>query len=307
MRLALRWVVALAATVLISNGSLAFAQDNPGGWNPTMMTPPPSGSGNPMGPPPTETPDGPVIPPSPPETPNTTPDMPSSAEGDASGILGDDKFGSVYNMYASAWTQPLEDSKYGAKSKARFDAIVLKKKFHKVLGQRTKVTKFKQGKPQMNFEVELLDNSIAFVGSYSKTYTVVEVSAQFFIGPVPVVVSAGAAASVAGGFNANVQIVGGKSIAATAFGAAGIGVTLAAGVGFKFGCIGIEGMLHILKATLDLTLGYENGWKVHAGFLVATSGEVNLVAKVAFVKKRYPIWKSPTKTWFEKTLLDKSL
>ncbi len=307
MRLQLWCVAAMAATVFTSFGSTAFAQDNSGGWNPTMMTPPPPGSGNPMGPPPIETPEGPVIPPSPPEGADTTPGMPSTAEGDATGILGDDKFGSVYNMYASAWTQPLEDAKYGAKTKARFDAIVLKKKFSKVLGQKTKVTKFKQGKPQMNFEVELLDNSIAFVGSYSKTYTIIEVSAQFFIGPVPVVISAGAAASVAGGFNANVQIVGGKSIAATAFGAAGIGVTLAAGIGFKFGAIGIEGMLHILKATLDLTLGYQDGWNVHAGFLVATSGEVNLVAKVAFVKKRYPIWKSPVKKWFEKTLLDKSL
>lgn len=259
-------------------------------------------------PPPTESPDGPILPPQP-ETPSPGGEPPSGppseVEGSVDGTLGDDKFGSVYNVHASAWHERLEGMDYGSKAKAKYDLVLLNKKYTKVVRHSTKVTKFKQGKPQTHFEVELLDNGVSFTGSYSRSITLIEVTAQFFVGPVPVVLTAGSAASLAGGFQAMLGLVGQQGISGTAFGAAGVGVTIAAGIGFKWGSISVEGMLHVVKAILDLTLSYETGWHVKSDFTVATAGEVNLVLKVAFVKKKYPIWKSPVQLWFQKNLLDK--
>jgi len=285
--------------------ALPVAAQNQPTWNPTSGGPPPQEDDF-SPPPPTESPDGPVIPNEPevPSSGNDTPDGPEVG-GEIDGTMGDDKFGSVYNVHASAWHERLEGMDYGSKAKAKYDLVLLGKKYTKVVGHSTRVTKFKQGKPQTHFEVELLDNGVSFTGSYSRSITLIEITAQFFIGPVPVVLTAGAAASVAGGFNAQLQLVGEKGISGTAFGAAGVGVTIAAGIGFKWGSISVEGMLHVLKAILDLTLGFETGWSVKSAFAVATAGEVNLVLKVAFVKKKYPIWKSPVKMWFEKILLDK--
>lgn len=279
------WVAAGAA-ILMFGARPAFAQDGPSGNPvagvpmPDMLKPPKPGSGN-----------------------DKSPAGSKKAESSESGKTGGDKFAALYDTFATAWNNP-KDLKLAAKHVNRYDVIVFGKKYQKIAGHKVKVKKFKQGKPETSFEVELLDNGISLQGSYSKSYNVFELTAQVFIGPVPVVISAGVGANLGAGVNGNLVIVGPKSAGINAYATAGIGINVAVGIGFSFGCVGVEGAINVLEGTINLTVAWEDGFAVKSTFTVGSSGEINLIAKIAFIKKKYNLWKSPDKVWVQKVLLD---
>lgn len=269
------------------------AQESGSNWKPTMGVPPPQE----------------LKPPAMGGTPNgntTAPAGSKTAEGKADGKAGGDKFAALYESYATAWNNP-KDLKIAAKHKNRYDLVVFGKKYSKVAGHKVKVKKVKDGKPETAFEIELLDNGIELQGSWSKSYNLFDLTAQVFVGPVPIVITAGVGASIGTGVNGMLTLMGPKSVGVTAYGTAGIGVNVAVALGFKWGCVGVEGSLNLIQGTIHLQAKFESGFAVHSRFTFGSSGEIALVAKVAIVKKRYVIYKTPEKVWIEKVLLDTQL
>ena len=59
------------------------------------------------------------------------------------------------------------------------------------------------------------------------------------------------------------------------------------------------------KIYIDTVFNFqESQHLIQSGFKVSSSGKVSIVAKVAFAKKTYPVWKSPSYDWYDKVLLD---
>ncbi len=218
------------------------------------------------------------------------------------GQVGEKNWKALFKAFAKSWGKK-EDDKWAAEHRNRYDLTLFGKKFKNVAGHKTKVTQLKQGKPKTSFDIELLTNGIKLSGKYSQTYDLIGITGQLWAGPVPIIVKADSAAS----FGVKGSTLLGKPLEFHGDAWAGVAVKLTAAVGFTFGYIGVQGSMDLVEAKIYLDLVFdfdESSHTIQSGFKVSSSGKVSVVAKIAFAKKTYPIWKSPSYDWYDKTLLD---
>ncbi len=311
MKKSLLWgiVSSLVFSVLIA--SPAIAQEN--GWNPTSGSPAPSELSEEnlpeLGGPPSE---------------GTSEEKPVDGSGSGSrrkksekkslmkvswkelkeyqGKVGDKSWKALFRAFGNSWGKK-EDDKWAAEQRNRYDVFLFGKKYKNVAGHKTKVSQLKQGKPKTSFDIELLTDGIKLSGKYSQTFNLISITGQIWAGPVPVVLKAESAAS----FGVKATTLLGSPFEFNGNAWAGIGVDLTAAVGFVFGYIGVKGSMDLIQAELYLDTSFnfmESEHWIQSGFSISSSGKISIVAKVAFAKKTYPIWKSPSYDWYYKTLLD---
>ncbi len=217
------------------------------------------------------------------------------------GKVGEKNWAALFRSYSRGWTGK-EDDRYAAEQRNRYDLILFGKKFENVAGHETKVSKLDAKKPRTTFNVELLSNGVKLSGSYSQSFPLIQVTGQFWISAVPVLLKADSAVS----FGGKGSTVLGEIFTVSLSAKAGVGVQLTAAIGFSFGYIGIEGAMNIIEGGIFLDAEHdEDAFSIKSGFDTDSSGKVSIVAKIAFAKKKYPVWKSPSWSWYSMTLLDK--
>ena len=218
------------------------------------------------------------------------------------GQVGEKNWKALFKSFARSWGSK-EDDQWAAEHRNRYDMTLFGKKYENVAGHETKVSQVKQGKPKTSFDIELLTNGIKLSGKYSQTFNLLNITGQLWAGPVPIIVKADSAAS----FGVKGSTLLGTPLEFHGDAWAGIGVKLTAAVGFTFGYIGIQGSMDLIEAKIyiDTVFNFqESEHLIQSGFKVSSSGKVSIVAKVAFAKKTYPVWKSPSYDWYDKVLLD---
>lgn len=218
------------------------------------------------------------------------------------GKMGDKSWKALFRAFGKTWGKK-EDDKWAAEQRNRYDIYLFGKKYQNVAGHKTKVSQTKDKKPRTSFDIELLTNGIKLSGKYSQTFTLLTIVGQLWAGPVPIIVKGESAASF--GVKGNTLLGTPLEFHGDAW--AGIGVKLTAAVGFVFGYIGVQGSMDLVEAKLYIDTVFDFMEKEHSiqsGFNISSSGKVSIVAKVAFAKKTYPVWKSPSYDWYDKVLLD---
>ncbi len=149
--------------------------------------------------------------------------------------------------------------------------------------------------------ISVVGNTISVSGSITKSYSIVSVGIQLWLGPVPVYVSGGVGLS----FTASVGTsYNGSTTTFTDAFSGGLNVSVTAAVGCAVAYIGIEGSASPLTATLNISLSHtSSNVSATVKLSVGATASVKVVAKVGWgwfsvtYKHTIASWSWPYTTW----------
>lgn len=145
--------------------------------------------------------------------------------------------------------------------------------------------------------IEVNGSTISVAGSLSISRNILSVGAQLWVGPIPVYVSAGCAASVTASIGGGVDA--GHPFAATGV-SGGLGLQLTAGVGTRWAYVGIQGTASPLYATAATRVTFAPEWiRPEVTFSVGAAARVALVAKLGWFSYSHTLasWSRPYATY----------
>lgn len=155
-----------------------------------------------------------------------------------------------------------------------------------------------QSPPAKSMTITVNGNTISVSTTpFSRSFSIVSVRLQIFVGPVPVFVSAGVGASIGASISA--------SDSSGTFGAGfsfsgGLSTSITAAVGTPVAYIGVRGSASPLTTTLSPRLTFTSATiSATVDLTIGASASVALVVRIAWFEYRHVLasWSHPYRTW----------